>query len=64
MKLIYVKRSVIVEEQFAMVVKDEEDLTRQLQAEEEKFKVSFVSKPQRDKQGNLLFHQMNKDWPP
>jgi hypothetical protein len=64
MKMIYVKRSVVIEENFAMVVKDEADLSLQLQAEEEKFKASFVSKPQKDKQGNLLFHQLNNNWPP
>jgi hypothetical protein len=65
MKLIYVTRSIVVDQVFAMVVKDEDDLTAQITAEEAKFKaIPFVSKPQKDKQGKLILHQMNKDWPP
>jgi len=65
MKLIYVKRSVVTEESFAMVVRDEDDLKAQLAKCEEEFKaVPFVAKPEKDKQGKLVLHQMNKDWPP
>lgn len=64
MKTIYVKRTVVTEAEFCMVVKDEADLTAQLLIEDGKFKaISFTAKPQKDKQGNLIFHQMNKDWP-
>lgn len=65
MKLIYVSRSIVVQQSFAMVVLDEADLKRQLADAEVALKATeFVSKPQKDKQGNLILHQMNKDWPP
>jgi hypothetical protein len=65
MKVIYVTRSVVVDQVFAMVVVDEEDLKKQLLEAEAAFKaIQFVSKPQKDKQGKLVLHQMNKDWPP
>ena len=48
-----------------MVVRDEDDLTAQLNAAEAEFKAEpFSAKPQKDKQGKLVLHQMNKDWPP
>ena len=65
MKLIYVTRSIVIDQVFAMVVTDEEDLKKQLSEAEAAFKaIPFVSKPQKDKQGKLVLHQMNKDWPP
>jgi hypothetical protein len=65
MKVVYVTRSVVVEEKFAMVVLDEEDLRLQQAVAEVAYKaIPFVAKPQKDKQGKIVLHQMNKDWPP
>lgn len=63
MKTIYVTHSVVKEQVTCLVVADEQDLVAQLASIESSFKQTpFVAKPQRDKTGKPLMHQMSSDW--
>lgn len=63
MKLIYVSLPVMVEQRFALVVVNEQDLEHQLAEREAAFRaLPFKAKPDRDKKGALVMHQMGKDW--
>jgi hypothetical protein len=65
MKTVYVERTITTKQTFCMMVKDEADLTAQLDEIERDFRASkFTRTPQRDKAGNIIFHQCNKDWTP
>ncbi len=63
MKTVYVTHTVLTTAKFCMVVKDEEDLKKQLAEREASLRAQpFVAKPDRDKSGKLLMHELSKDW--
>lgn len=60
---VYVEHSTVVIEKFMMVVTSEANMKEQLLEREENMKFEkFVSKPQREKSGKIIMHEMNSDW--
>jgi hypothetical protein len=48
---------------WVFMVKDEDDLNRQIALKEAEYRNSkFVNKPQKDKQGKIIMYKCNKDW--
>lgn len=60
---VQVELSVLTTEHHVLVVLDEADMKRQLAAREATFRATaYTAKPQRDKKGALIMHQMGEGW--
>lgn len=60
---VQVELQVLKTEHHVLIVLDEADMKKQIAEREALLKSTpYVAKPQRDKKGVLIMHQLNKDW--